>query len=149
MLTRLQEARRRARASPRTIPRLSEQLLLQIRLAQRPADDVHKRPGSTRALAMNLAGNRLLSRADLALNQHRDIGAGDLSHEIEDFAHGRAAGNDLPLGPDLLATRSVVLFDRRNAGTWHSTVPFIRRPVLSPSELLPNSMGSIKRLDGR
>ena len=38
-----------------------EQFLLHVGLVQRTADDMHERPGSTRALAMDLAGDRLLS----------------------------------------------------------------------------------------
>jgi hypothetical protein len=76
---------------------------------------------------MNLAGERLLSRANLALNQHRDIAAGDFPHKTEDLPHGRAAGDDLLLGPHPRATGSRFLVDAGDAGNLHDTFSSVRR----------------------
>jgi hypothetical protein len=97
---------------------------------------------------MDLAGDRPLSCANLTLNQHRDIGAGDLSHETEDVAHGCAASYDVPFRLDPLVTRSGFLFDGRNAGKYHGTVPSTRTSRFEIQRAAPQLNGIDRTPDG-
>src|SRR5207253_767773 len=64
---------------------VAEQLGLQESLRDRPAVDREKRLAAPGALRVDGPGEQFLTRAALALDQHRRIGPGNARHDAEDF----------------------------------------------------------------
>ena len=74
---------------------VAEELGFEQVVRERAAEERHERAVGARAVVVEAAGDELLARAGLALDEDRDVGVEDAVERLEEGVHGRRAADHL------------------------------------------------------